>query len=353
LPEGQEQTYNPLPGGSVKGTFINRFAVRERVRSTDLSQRDYTFKSPHFDLETGHDAADSGLSASYSLYDYPGRYKAHDVGKAFTRYRLERVRADASTGDGRTNTIHLSAGHKFTLLGHADPAQNVPWRLLSVTHRGTQPQASGAEAGEDGRTVYGAAFTVMPAAALYRPPRRRKPLVDGPQIATVVGPAGEEIYTDEHGRVKVQFPWDRYGTSDEHSSCWVRVSNNWSGGGWGHIAIPRIGHEVIVDFLEGDPDQPIITGRTYHAANRPPYVLPKNKTKMVIRSEPIRARASTRSASRTRPGRNRSTSTPRRTRTSTSRTTAPSGSTSTRPRASGTTNPSRSATTTTRSSAAT
>ena len=285
LPEGQEQTYNPLPGGSVKGTFINRFAVRERVRSTDLSQRDYTFKSPHFDLETGHDAADSGLSASYSLYDYPGRYKAHDVGKAFTRYRLERVRADASTGDGRTNTIHLSAGHKFTLLGHADPAQNVPWRLLSVTHRGTQPQASGAEAGEDGRTVYGAAFTVMPAAALYRPPRRRKPLVDGPQIATVVGPAGEEIYTDEHGRVKVQFPWDRYGKADEHSSCWVRVSNNWSGGGWGHISIPRIGHEVIVDFLEGDPDQPIITGRTYHAANRPPYVLPKHKTKMVIRSD--------------------------------------------------------------------
>jgi len=110
--------------------------------------------------------------------------------------------------------------------------------------------------------------------------------VDGPQIAHVVGPEGEEIYTDEHGRVKVHFPWDRHkDPAAEDSSCWIRVASNWAGARWGHIAIPRIGQEVIVEFLEGDPDQPIITGRTYHAVNQPPYPLPENKTKMVIRSD--------------------------------------------------------------------
>jgi len=101
----------------------------------------------------------------------------------------------------------------------------------------------------------------------------------------VTGPEGEEIYCDEHGRIKVYFPWDRYSAQDEHSSCWIRVSQNWAGGTWGHVAIPRIGHEVIVDYLEGDIDQPIVTGRTYHATNKVPYPLPEHKTKMVIRSD--------------------------------------------------------------------
>ncbi len=115
---------------------------------------------------------------------------------------------------------------------------------------------------------------------------KRMPLtVAGPQNAHVVGPAGEEIYCDEYGRVKVQFPWDRYGESNENSSCWIRVSQNWAGGGWGHIAIPRIGQEVIVDFLEGNPDRPIITGRTYHDRQKVPYPLPANKTRMSIKSK--------------------------------------------------------------------
>ncbi len=111
----------------------------------------------------------------------------------------------------------------------------------------------------------------------------------GPQMAHVVGPKGEEIYTAEWGRVKVTFPWDRYSGKNEHSSCWIRVAQNWGGTMWGHLAIPRIGHEVIFDFLEGDPDQPIITGRAYHAQNKPPYKLPDHKTKMVIRSDSHKA----------------------------------------------------------------
>ncbi|ENM3958288.1 type VI secretion system tip protein VgrG, partial [Vibrio cholerae] len=112
-----------------------------------------------------------------------------------------------------------------------------------------------------------------------------KPQVDGPMIATVVGPEGEEIFCDEHGRVKIHFPWDRYSNGNEQSSCWVRVSQGWAGSQYGFVAIPRIGHEVIVSFLNGDPDQPIITGRTYHATNTPPYSLPEHKTKTVLRTE--------------------------------------------------------------------
>ncbi|MBF3363358.1 type VI secretion system tip protein VgrG, partial [Pseudomonas aeruginosa] len=112
-----------------------------------------------------------------------------------------------------------------------------------------------------------------------------RPRIDGPQIATVVGPAGEEIHCDEWGRVKVQFPWDHEGRHDEFSTCWIRVAQNWAGADWGHMAIPRIGQEVIVDYLDGDCDQPIVTGRTYRATNRPPYALPDHKILSTIKSK--------------------------------------------------------------------
>ncbi|MBD1229505.1 type VI secretion system tip protein TssI/VgrG, partial [Xenorhabdus griffiniae] len=119
----------------------------------------------------------------------------------------------------------------------------------------------------------------------WRPTPLPKPVIDGPQIAKVVGPAGEEIFCDAYGRVRLQFPWDRYGKSDDQSSCWIRVTQPWAGQGWGMLAIPRIGQEVVVDFLHGDPDQPIVTGRTYHASNIPPGGLPGSKTQMAFRSK--------------------------------------------------------------------
>jgi type VI secretion system secreted protein VgrG len=140
--------------------------------------------------------------------------------------------------------------------------------------------------------------------------------VQGPQTAIVVGPAGEEIHTDEHGRVKLQFHWDRYGQGDENASCWVRVSQDWAGKHWGAIYLPRIGQEVIVEFLEGDPDRPIVTGRVYNGDTMPPYALPDNKTVSTLKSNSSRgARAATRSASRTRRTPNRSSSRRRRTST--------------------------------------
>jgi type VI secretion system secreted protein VgrG len=159
-----------------------------------------------------------------------------------------------------------------------------------VVHRGKQPQALEEdgfvqESDQGGMTQYHNELVLMPADLAWRPKPNPKPRVDGPQIAVVVGPEGEEIYCDEHGRVKVQFPWDRYAEPNETASAWVRVSQGWAGGGYGSMAIPRIGHETVVSFLEGDPDQPLITGRVYNAVNTPPYALPAHKTRTAIRTQ--------------------------------------------------------------------
>ncbi|MCG6210793.1 type VI secretion system tip protein VgrG, partial [Vibrio furnissii] len=183
-----------------------------------------------------------------------------------------------------SNQPLLRPGVKFDLQEHLDDTLNRDWLVVSVTCQGTQPQAL-EEAGGNGATTYANQFSLIPAHRTWRATPQAKPQVDGPMIATVVGPEGEEIFCDEYGRVKLHFPWDRYSNGDEHSSCWVRVSQGWAGSQYGMIAIPRIGHEVIVSFLNGDPDQPIVTGRTYHATNTAPYTLPDNKTKTVLRTE--------------------------------------------------------------------
>ncbi len=156
--------------------------------------------------------------------------------------------------------------------------------MVGLSVQGEQPQALEEEGGS-GATTYANQFTVIPATLTWQAKPTPKPQVDGPMIAFVVGPDGEEIFCDEHGRVKLHFPWDRYSNSDEQSSCWVRVSQGWAGSQYGMSAIPRIGHEVIVSFLNGDPDQPIVTGGTYNENNIPPYVLPDHKTKTVLRTE--------------------------------------------------------------------
>ncbi|EGR2435395.1 type VI secretion system tip protein VgrG, partial [Vibrio cholerae] len=174
------------------------------------------------------------------------------------------------TATGQSNEPLLRAGYKFDLQEHLDPAMNRDWVVVSINHQGEQPQALQEEGGS-GATTYNNQFSLIPGHLHWRAEPQPKPQVDGPMIATVVGPEGEEIFCDEHGRVKIHFPWDRYSNGNEQSSCWVRVSQGWAGSQHGFIAIPRIGHEVIVSFLNGDPDQPIITGRTYHATNTPPY----------------------------------------------------------------------------------
>ncbi|MGB0799231.1 MAG: type VI secretion system Vgr family protein, partial [Planktomarina sp.] len=286
LAAAETLTYNNTSGGMGKGFWVHDFNQVERVRATNRVSKDYFFKRPAYPQQhsVGQYEA-NGAKGNYELYHYPGRHKFPSAGQPFNDYALEAHRVEATTADGATNNIQLSAGFVFALTDHPDPAANTNHRLLRVVHEGSQPAALEEDAGEDTATTYTASFVSQPSRLPYRPINPNpKPMVEGPQIAHITGPEGEEIYTDEHARVKIWFPWDRHGQKNEHSSCWVRVSQNWAGGNWGHMAIPRIGQEVVVDFLGGDPDQPIITGRTYNATNRPPYPLPEHKTRMTIKS---------------------------------------------------------------------
>ncbi|MEI7088407.1 type VI secretion system tip protein VgrG [Pectobacterium versatile] len=284
LAKGPELFFNLATQGLSEGAYVRRFRYAEAVRTAEVALKDYSFKTPAYGLL--HNKMSGELEhqrESYQHFDYPGRFKQDPSGKAFTGYRLDALRAGAMTGSGESNAAELMPGSSFTLTEHPNLTLNIAWQLVAITHSGQQPQALEEESGGE-PTTYSNSFEVVKASTTWRADLPYKPMVDGPQIATVVGPAGEEIYCDQYGRVKLQFPWDRYGASDDQSSCWVRVSQGWAGGQYGLIAIPRIGHEVIVSFLEGDPDQPIVTGRTFHATNPSPYPLPANKTRTSIRT---------------------------------------------------------------------
>ncbi len=279
--------YNNLSGGVAKEPYISAFSKQTRTETAKVELKDYSFKKPSYHFLHNQYASDIGYQRDrYEYYDYPGRYKKDENGKTFSRIRLEYLRRAAELATGTSNQPLMRSGYRFEMVDHANPEMNRKWVIVSVTHTGTQPQAL-QEEGTQGATTYSNTFEVIPSSLSHnwRATPQPKPRVDGPMIATVVGPEGEEIFCDQYGRVKVHFPWDRYSDSNEESSCWVRVSQGWAGSQHGMVAIPRIGHEVIVSFLNGDPDQPIITGRTYHAGNIPPYPLPENKTKTVLRSE--------------------------------------------------------------------
>ncbi|MEI7252932.1 type VI secretion system tip protein VgrG [Pectobacterium versatile] len=284
LNKGPELFFNLATQGLSEGEYVRRFRYAEAVSTAEVALKDYSFKTPAYGLLHSKISGElANQRESYQHYDYPGRFKQDPSGKAFTGYRLDALRAGAMTGSGESNAAMLMPGSSFTLTEHPNPALNSGWQLVAITHSGQQPQALEEESGGE-PTTYSNSFEVISAKSTWRADLPYKPMVDGPQIATVVGPAGEEIYCDEYGRIKLQFPWDRYGSSNDQSSCWVRVSQGWAGGQYGLIAIPRIGHEVIVSFLEGDPDQPIVTGRTFHATNPSPYPLPANKTRTSLRT---------------------------------------------------------------------
>ncbi|EHZ2460797.1 TPA: type VI secretion system tip protein TssI/VgrG, partial [Escherichia coli] len=184
---------------------------------------------------------------------------------------------------GTSRSPEIWPGRRIALTGHPQANLNREWQVVASELHGEQPQAVPGRSGSG--TTLNNHFAVIPADRTWRPQPLLKPLVDGPQSAVVTGPAGEEIFCDEHGRVRVKFNWDRYNPSNQDSSCWIRVAQAWAGTGFGNLAIPRVGQEVIVDFLNGDPDQPIIMGRTYHQENRTPGSLPGTKTQMTIRSK--------------------------------------------------------------------
>ena len=299
-------TYRSAGGGIDPDmpAFIQRFEYQENLRAGKLAQRDYWFKKPLYFWDkdaagnTGPLQAPTGSAgADLELYDglSRGHHAADDKTAArYATYRLEAHRADAAVGRGRSTVACLCAGFGFAMTGFAQDKLNQSYLVTQIVHEGRQPQALDQDAPEEA-SEYHNRFEAIPERIDWRAPHYllsqapRKPRVDGPQLARVVGPAGEEIFCDDYGRVKLQFPWDRHGKGDENSSCWVRVSQLWAGTKYGGMAIPRIGQEVIVEFLDGDIDQPIITGRTYNAHNLPPYELPVNKTRTTWRSNSHKA----------------------------------------------------------------
>jgi type VI secretion system secreted protein VgrG len=277
--------YNVLSGGVADTPYISAIVEHTQAEASSTALQDNSFKQPGYSFAQSTLATDTDYQlTNYEHFDMPGRFKDDFSGKIINRVRLEFLRREAHTATGKSNQAKLQAGYLFNLEDHLDSAMNREWLVVSIAHQGAQPQAL-EEHGGEGETRYDNQFTLIPSDYVWRAKPQPTPQVDGPCIALVVGPEGEEIYCDEHGRVKLHFPWDRYSNGDEQSSCWVRVSQGWAGAQYGMMAIPRIGHEVIVSFLHRDPDQPIVTGRTYHATNQSPYSLPANKTKTVIRTE--------------------------------------------------------------------
>jgi type VI secretion system secreted protein VgrG len=265
---------------------VDEFAQRLEVQPGAVTLRDYNFLRPTGDMNA--DSKADGPDAALEVYDYPGRYEEVGTGRSLSKIRLEELRARAETAAGASVSRRLTPGYTFELAEHPTGSYDGEYLVLSVTHRGSQPEVlAGTQArGEDERhESYRNQFTCLRKEVPFRPERKTsRPWLPGPQTAVVVGPAGEEIHTDEHGRIKVQFHWDREGKGDDKSSCWIRVSQAWAGPGWGALYLPRIGQEVVVEFLEGDPDRPLVTGSVYNGHHPPPLDLPGEKTKSTLRS---------------------------------------------------------------------
>lgn len=273
------------PGGAMvaEEEAVISFRLARQIRSGKYTLRDYNFEKPSLDLTVDHVDKEN---EKREVYDYPGEYTTTDEGKRLAQVRMQQAVLFKEQAQGRSVVPRFVPGFTFALENHAVDGFNKDYLLIEAVHAGAQPQVLAEKSTSSEGTRYENAFTAIPSTVTLRPEiKTPKPVVEGVQTAIVTGPSGEEIYTDKHGRVKVQFHWDRRGKHDDKSSCWMRVSQVWAGAGWGAMFIPRIGQEVIVDFVEGDPDRPIITGRLYHGTNTPPYILPGEKTKSTIMSK--------------------------------------------------------------------
>ncbi|HEX8391403.1 MAG TPA: type VI secretion system tip protein TssI/VgrG [Longimicrobium sp.] len=229
---------------------------------------DYNFETPAATLRADSGGQDGG----FVVYDYPGGFAGKDAGDRNARLRAEAAESGAARLRGTSTCRAFCAGHRFSLSGHDRPGADGAYLLLAVESDATQDAASNR-------------FEAVEATVPPRPARRTpQPVIPGTQTAVVVGKSGEEIWTDSYGRVKVRFHWDRDSAGDETSSCWVRVAQGWAGKGWGAFVLPRVGQEVVVTFLEGDPDRPLVTGCVYNAAQTVPYGLPDAQTRTTLRS---------------------------------------------------------------------
>jgi type VI secretion system secreted protein VgrG len=275
-----------LEKGASGREAVTSWVVEKEVQPVTCALNDFDFKKPKTSLLASSKIPRQYGEAKHEIYDYPGEYVENNEGDSLADVRINELQTQYETLHGQTTARGLATGATFKLKNHPRKDQNREYLITSLNLEADAGEfaTTGGAAGQAGE-FFGCNFTAIQKSQQFRPARLTpKPIVQGPQTAIVVGPGGEEIYTDEHARVKLHFHWDRHDKSDENSSCWVRVSQHWAGKQWGSIHIPRINQEVIVEFLEGDPDRPIITGRVYNADQVPPYGLPGNKTQSGIKS---------------------------------------------------------------------
>ncbi len=288
VPGYEEIRYKPFDAVQTDREFIHTWEVERQLQPGRYAHTDFDFKAPKKDLLALARATRAGADNSFEVFDYPGNHEKAADGEGAASVRLDEYQARLEVARGTSDSRGIAAGSKFTLADFRREDQNKEHLVTStvIRARSDQFESSGLR---DAGPIVSVRFTAIDAGQVYRAPRTTpRPVVQGPQTAIVVGKAGEEVWTDEHGRVKVQFHWDRASPGDENSSCWIRVSQPWAGKKWGGISIPRIGQEVVVEFLEGDPDRPIITGRVYNGENKPPHDLPGKACLSGMKSQTIK-----------------------------------------------------------------
>src|SRR5262249_21183783 len=263
---------------------VSAWDVVQEVQPGVFVHDDYDLERPSVELKTNKTLPRSYKPSDYEIYDYPGAYVQTPDGEHYASVRIDEMGTQFESTQASTNARGIAVGSTIKLEHHPREDQNKEYLIVGATYDLTFENYESFPEGPG--TSYTCTFQAMPTTQQFRPKRLTpKPFVQGPQTAVVVGPGGDQIYTDKYGRVKVQFHWDRRGKKDENSSCWIRVSSPWAGKGWGAIATPRIGQEVVVGFLEGDPDQPLIMGRVYNAEQLPPFGFPAGAVISGVKSD--------------------------------------------------------------------
>ena len=275
--------YYPKDEQQRERDHMHNWHLAQEVQPGSLELNDYDFQRPSASIDVRSAMPRPHTAGDYPLYDYPGTYVQSEDGEHYARTRIEALQTLHEQIEFSGNARGLGSGHLFSLTGFSRQDQNREYLIVGIRYYITQESLE--SGGGSGSAQFESVLTCIDAQQSYRPlASTHRPIVKGPQTALVVGPKGEEIWTDQYGRVKVHFYWDRHDQSNENSSCWIRVSQSWAGKNWGSMQIPRIGQEVIVSFLEGDPDRPIITGRVYNAEQTVPYDLPENATQSGMKS---------------------------------------------------------------------
>ncbi|WP_086114296.1 type VI secretion system tip protein TssI/VgrG, partial [Xenorhabdus beddingii] len=272
--------YNPQPETAHGLDTIYQVSLGVGMSPQRSLHKDYNPDSPRYHLSHMHSSdgfRDFGSQTPYTVFESYGRFQKDAAAKPFLKYRQEALDNQKQSGSGRSNCIKLMPGKIFEIKEHPHTPLNTRWQIVGIHHYGRCPQALGHDGG-DGTTLSND-FSFIDGLADWRPPFHYKPLADGDETAMVVGPAGEEIFVNKNGAIKVHFHWNRYDEANDGASCWVRVAQGWNGNGFGFMAIPRIGQEVIISYLNGDIDRPIVTGCVYNDLTRPPLDLPAAKTR--------------------------------------------------------------------------